>query len=72
MLCQLGYIGFYIWYCIEYLLIRLFHKKQSNAYHDISFEEEAYSFEDDLDYLNKRKRYNWIKHIKIKSNDTKN
>ena len=66
---ELGYIGFYLWYGIEYLLIRLFHKKQGDAYHDVSFEEEAYANEKDLSYLDKRKHYTWFKYLKVKSND---
>lgn len=66
---ELGYIGFYLWYGIEYLLIRLFHKKQGDAYHDVSFEEEAYANEKDLSYLDKRKHYAWFKYLKVKSND---
>lgn len=65
---EMGYIFFYLWYVIEYCLIRLFHRKQGDAYHDISFEEEAYNNQYDLSYLDKRKHYSWIKYIKIKSN----
>lgn len=64
---EMGYIFFYLWYGIEYLLIRLFHKKQGDAYHDVSFEEEAYLNQKDLTYLNTRKHYSWVKHLKIKS-----
>ena len=62
------WIGFYLWYGIEYLLIRLFHRKQNCAYHDVSFEEEAYNNDLNRDYLFTRKRYSWIKYIKIRSN----
>lgn len=37
---ELLLIFFYLWYGIEYLIIRLFHKKQNDVYHDVSFEEE--------------------------------
>lgn len=66
---ELGYIGFYLWYAIEYLIIRLFHKKQGNAYHDVSFEEEAYANDKDMTYLQNRKHYAWFKYLKVKSND---
>lgn len=59
---------FYILYCLEYVAIRLFHKKQSDTYHDVSFEEEAYNNEKDLDYTKNRAPFAWIKFIKIKSN----
>lgn len=56
---ELGYVFFYIIYFIEWL-IRLFMK--GNAYRNISFEKEAYSYEHDLDYLNTRKHFaQWMK-----------
>ena len=65
---ELAYIFFYLWYGIEYIYVRLFHKKQNDAYHDVSFEEEAYNNEYNLNYLNERKCYSWIKYIRLKSN----
>ena len=59
---------FYILYCLEYAIIRLFHKKQGDAYCDVSFEEEAHNNEDDLNYIQTRIPFSWIKYIKIKSN----
>lgn len=69
---EMGYIFFYLWYCIEYLLIRIFHKKQGDAYRDVSFEEEAYNNDHNLDYIKTRKHYSWIKYIKVKSYGKKN
>lgn len=65
---EMLYVFFYLWYGIEYILIRLFHRKQSCAYHDVSFEEEAYYNEFNLSYLKSRKHYNWIKYVRIRSN----
>lgn len=59
---------YYIQYGLEYICIRLFHDKQKDAYHDVSFEEEAYANDFDLDYLKHRVPFAWIKYIKIKSN----
>lgn len=58
---------FYIWYIIEYLFVRLFHKRQNDGYHDISLEEEAFNNEDDLNYLDNRKWFAWFKYLKPKS-----
>lgn len=63
----LGGSLFYIWYVIEYIFVRFFHKKQNYAYHDISLEEEAYNNEDDLNYLDNRKWFAWFKYLKPKS-----
>lgn len=59
--------SFYIYYGLEYLLIRAFHKKQNGAYHDVSFEEEAYNNADNYRYISERKWFGWIKYLKIKS-----
>lgn len=58
---EMLYIFFYIWYIVEWV-IRLF--KKSNAYRNISFEQEAYNNEDNLEYLNNRKHYEWSKYLK--------
>ena len=60
-----GFILFYIWYGVEYLFIRKYHKKQNDAYHDISFEEEAYENDDNENYLANREMFAWIKYLKI-------
>lgn len=57
---ELGYIFFYIWYGIEWL-IRLF--KKGDAYRNISFEKEAYANEYNLDYIKYRHKYAWFKYI---------
>lgn len=68
---ELLYIGFYLWYGIEYLIVRLFNKIQNNAYHDVSFEEEAHNNDDNLNYLKTRKLYAWFKYIGINSYNNK-
>lgn len=60
-------IGFYLWYVIEYIIVRFAHIKQKDAYHDISFEEEASINENNFNYLKQRKHYAWFKYIKIHS-----
>lgn len=63
------WIGFYLWYIIEYIMILLSnkYKKQSDKYHDVSFEEEAHNSDKDFEYLKHRKHYAWLKYIKIGS-----
>lgn len=57
---ELLWLGFYIWYLIEWLVRVLFTKDvfSKNAYRNISFEREAYDNQDCLDY--KRRHFNWI------------
>lgn len=65
---EMLYIFFYLWYGLEYIIIRFFHKKQNNAYHDVSFEEEAHDNAYNWNYLETRKHYARFKYIKIGSN----
>ena len=55
------YVPFYLWYIVEYL-IRLLGK--GDAYRNISFEQEAYSNEKDMNYLKNRKHFSWFKYLK--------
>ena len=57
---ELLYVPFYILYLLEWLY-RLTQK--GNAYRNMSFEKEAYDNENDMDYLNKREYFSWIKYI---------
>lgn len=69
---EMLYIFFYIWYGLEYIIIRLFHLTkdgQHKTYRDISFEEEACNNDNNLDYLKTRKHYSWWKYIKPNSNE---
>ena len=53
---------FYIWYLIEWG-IRIITQGFKQAYYHISFEQEAYSNEDDENFLKTRKHYFWIKYL---------
>ena len=64
---EMLYVFFYLWYGVEYVIVRFLHKKQSCAYHDVCFEEEAYINEMDLSYPSKREHYEWFKYIKARS-----
>lgn len=67
------WIGFYLWYATEYLCIMLSCKwnKQSDRYHDVSFEEEAHNNDKNLNYCKERKHYAWFKYLKIGSYKSK-
>jgi len=54
-------IFFYIWYILEWF-IRLIVNK-GYAYINLSFEREAYDNEKNLEYINNRKMYSWIKYM---------
>ena len=52
---ELGYIGFYILYFLEWVYRLIFHTK--TAYRGISFEVEAYKHQYDYLYCNHRKKF---------------
>ena len=53
--------AFYVWYIVEWL-IRLL--KKGNAYRNISFEREAYTNENDVEYLSNRKHFAFMNYLK--------
>jgi hypothetical protein len=60
---ELMYIPFYLWYFAEWLC-RLF-SKGKQAYYNISFEREAYDNEGDVEYLNTRRYFAFLKYIGV-------
>lgn len=56
-------ITFYLWYLIEYLIKLIIYRNGYKAYKNISFEREAYNKEYNLEYLDHRKHYSWIKYL---------
>lgn len=57
---ELCYVFFYLWYFIEWI-IRLF--CNGNAYRNISFEQEAYTNEENLNYLEERNHYSFLNYL---------
>ncbi len=64
---ELLIVGYYLWYIIEYIIVRFCYKKQNAAYHDISFEEEAHNNDTNLHYLDDRKHFAWWKYVQLRS-----
>ena len=58
---EMLYIFFYFWYLVEWL-VKLF-RYGRNAFENISFEREAYTYQYDYSHLEKRKKYHWIKRL---------
>ena len=60
---EMGYVMFYLWYLVEWL-VKLTKLRDSNkAYRAISFEREAYGNEKNLTYTITRAKYVWRKLI---------
>lgn len=62
----LGFCIFYICYFIEWLIkliFSIFTFGKVKAYRSISFEQEAYLNEDNFDYQDERKSFEWVKYL---------
>lgn len=58
---ELLILPFYILYLINYLLNLIRFKNHEQAYFNICFEKEAYSNDKNLNYLQTRRLYSWLK-----------
>lgn len=56
-------IFFYIWYIVEYLIRLIQYRNFKVAYRNISFEREAYLNQNNFDYIENRKRFNFVKYL---------
>ena len=56
---ELFLVGFYLLYVLYWIRGLWRFRDSELAYHSIPFEQEAYDYEFDLDYLKKRKRFAW-------------
>ena len=58
---ELLVLGFYIIYLVEYVVRLIAYKNHFSAYRQISFEQEAYDYEEDFYYLKKRSFWAWMR-----------
>ncbi|SEH78240.1 hypothetical protein SAMN02927937_01409 [Paenimyroides aquimaris] len=54
---------FFIWYFAEFLIRWIQFKNKKQAYRNISFEREAYTNEQNLDYLKNRRFFSFINYL---------
>ena len=54
---------FFVWYGIEWLVRLILYLDTKEAYRNISFEQEAYTNESNMKYLESRKWYAWITYL---------
>lgn len=58
---EMLFIFFYIWYGFEWLIKLFLYGNNRKAYRAISFEREAYAFQNDLNYIkSSRKHFCWF------------
>lgn len=67
---ELAYFLFWVLYLLEWLVKSILYFNFYTGYKNISFEREAYSNEENLNYLTIRKPYNWVKLIWRKKNQS--
>lgn len=60
---EMLYVFFYLLYVIEWLVRLIILRDSHKAYRAISFEQEAYANQENLTYLEGRKRYHWLSYI---------
>lgn len=59
----IGFLLFYLMYGLEWLLKLPFVIIGKSPYYSISFEREAYWFQNDHRYLERRKKFEWTKYL---------
>ncbi len=60
---EMLWLFFFIWYMVEFLVKLIKFKKMMMAYRNLSFERESYANENDLNYVDKRKFWNFLKYL---------
>lgn len=60
---ELLYIFFYLWYVTEWLIKLFIYWDTKMAYKAIGFEQEAYTHEEDMEYLKNRHWYSFLNYI---------
>ena len=60
---ELLILFFIFLYCIEYIIKLCITFDYNKAYNSISFEQEAYRYEHNFNYISTRHHYTWIKYI---------
>jgi hypothetical protein len=62
---ELLILPFYIWYLVDFIFQYYKYKNKHEAYRNIIFEREAYQNEKQLDYLENRKLWSFLKRTSI-------
>lgn len=59
---ELWFIGFYLLYIIDFALTMLYFWNWRKAYRNVAFEREAHDRQHDVQYLQHRQRFAWLKY----------
>ena len=61
---ELLYVGFYIWYIVEWLVRLIYIRNFKQAYKAISFEKEAFANQENGRYLKSRESFSFLNYMK--------
>lgn len=56
-------VFFFIWYGLEFLIRFIQYRNTKKAYRNISFEREAYANEQNINYLEKRRLFSFLRYL---------
>ena len=56
---ELFLVGFYVLYAYDFVKGMIKYKNKDTAYFMIRFEQEAYSYQNDLGYISDREKHAW-------------
>ena len=60
---ELLVLPFMLWYAIEFIIRFIIYRDGNKAYANISFEKEAYTNDHNLNYLQDRKLFSYLKYL---------
>lgn len=60
---EMLWVGFYLWYIFEWLYRSVRYWSMDDAYRCMSFEQEAYLYESDMEYIKNRKHFAWLEFV---------
>jgi hypothetical protein len=60
---EMLWLLFFVWYGVEYLMRLWKYRNRHQAYHALSFEKEAYTHDENRDYLKTRRPFAWISYL---------
>ncbi len=66
---ELLFIGFLVLYPLFWIVGLFKYRDGAHAYMMIPFEQEAYGNDQDLNYLNNRKLYAWVKYVRARGSE---
>ena len=60
---EMLFVGFFLWYAVEWIVRLVIYRDSYRAYRNISFEREAYLYQHVKGYTRQRRHYAWGKFL---------